>query len=113
MTAIASRRRTAMVTFFHTDGDRITPDDALVQHLDPGAFDKAELDQAAFELDVGQRGAGLGGGDAMDHAEKPRLASPSGNCGRASLACVMACHFNRERTGQAQRPQRRVSLERL
>ena len=52
---------------FHANGDRVSPDGALMQHLDPRAFDEAELDQAAFELGVRQRGAGLGGGDAMDH----------------------------------------------
>ena len=41
--------------------DRIASDDALVQHLDPGAFDEAEFDQAAFEFDVRQRRARAAG----------------------------------------------------
>ena len=40
---------------FDTDGNRIPPDDAFVQNLDLGAFDEAEFDQAAFELDIRQR----------------------------------------------------------
>ena len=50
MMAMASRRRTAMVTFVDANRDRIAADNALVQHLDPGAFDEAELDQPAFEF---------------------------------------------------------------
>ena len=51
MMAIASRRRTAMVTF-SANGDRIAPDGALMQHLHPRALDKAHLDQPAFKFDI-------------------------------------------------------------
>ena len=50
------------------DGDRIASDNALMQHLDPGAFDKAEFDQPAFKFDRRQRGAGAAGRDVVDHA---------------------------------------------
>ena len=51
------------------DGDRIAADQALVQDLDPGALDEAELDQPALELDVRERRAGIPGGKVLDDAE--------------------------------------------
>ena len=68
MMAMASRRRTAIGDVLDADGDRVAPDQALVQHLDPGALDEAELDQPAFELDGRQRRAGVIGGEVLDHA---------------------------------------------
>ena len=39
-----------------------------MQHLDPGAFDETEFDQAAFEFNGRQRGARIAGGEVLDHA---------------------------------------------
>src|SRR4029077_20314578 len=50
--------------------DRIAPDHALMQHLDPCALDKAEFDQAAFELGVGPRRSRAAGIEVLNHAGK-------------------------------------------
>src|ERR1700731_414418 len=50
------------------DRDRVAPDDALMQDLDPGAFDEAELDQPAFEFNGRQRGVRIVGGETTDDA---------------------------------------------
>ena len=36
----------------HLHGDGIAPEQTFVQQLDAGAFDKAQLQQAAFQLDL-------------------------------------------------------------
>ena len=52
------------------DGNRVAPDNALVEHLDLGAFDETELDQPAFEFRCWQRGTGLARIQPMDHPGK-------------------------------------------
>jgi hypothetical protein len=42
-----------------TNGDRVTPDNAFMKYFHPRTFDEAEFDQAAFEFDRRQRGAGV------------------------------------------------------
>ena len=56
--AMASRRRSAMVVCGDAHGDGIAAEQALVQQLDVGAFDEAQLDQPAFQFRAGQAGAG-------------------------------------------------------
>src|SRR5438105_14825445 len=51
-----------------TNRDRIAPDDAFVQHLDPCALDEAEFDQAALEFSVRQRRARAASVQALNHA---------------------------------------------
>ena len=52
------------------NGDGIAAEQALVQQLDVGAFDEAQLDQPAFEFRAGQAGAGAVHGELMDTAAK-------------------------------------------
>ena len=76
MMAIASRRRTAMVTFSTRTAIGIAADDAFVQDLDPRALDEAEFDQPAFKLGVGQCRACLAGGEMLDHAGEAAPGKP-------------------------------------
>jgi len=68
MMAMASRRRTAIVTFSTRTaiGSRPTMLRAAPR---PCAFDKAEFDQPAFQFDGRQRRTGIAGGEMMDHPE--------------------------------------------
>lgn len=59
--------------------NRVTTDNALMKHLDFGALDEPELDQAAFELKRRQRGTGLAGGKPMDHPGKAAIGEAQGH----------------------------------
>ena len=48
--------------------DRVAADDALMQYLDAGAFDKAELDQPALEFGIRECRICVTGGEMLDHA---------------------------------------------
>jgi len=86
MTAMASRRRTAMVTFSTRTAIGSRPTTPSCSTFDPGAFDEAELDQAAFELRCqAARSRPSAAGDAMDHA---REAAPD-QSQRQLRACVV------------------------
>jgi hypothetical protein len=50
-----------------TNGNRITPDNALMEHFHPGPLDETELDQPAFEFERGKRGVHLVSVNMMDH----------------------------------------------
>ena len=95
------------------DRDRIAPDEALMQHLDPGALDEAELDQPAFELDGRQRRAGIAGGRGGESRREAALGQSQRQLRTRIVCSVMTCHFNARRAGQAQRMNDGVTLERL
>ena len=102
----------------HRDGDvldahrdRIAADDALMQHLDPGALDEAEFDQPAFEFDRPtapsrlRRRRGVG--------SRPRSRAwpvPAAIADARRSASVMACISNRRPAGQARRLEMRLLL---
>ena len=67
---MASRRRSAMVVCGDAHGDGIAAEQALMQQLDVGALDEAQLDQPAFQFRAGQAGAGAVHGELMDAATK-------------------------------------------
>lgn len=69
---VAAAKGDAHVVKAHAD--RIATDKALVQDLDPRAFDEAHLQQAALKFRGGETASGGAGPNFGDHAGKATLA---------------------------------------
>ena len=64
------------------NGNRITPENALVKYLDAGSLDEAEFDETAFEFDRGKRGVHGSGIKMLDHAGIAALGEAEPHLGR-------------------------------
>ena len=95
MMAMASRRRTAMVMLSTRTAIGSRPTSALVQDLDPGALDEAELDQPALELDVRERRAGVLGGEVLDDAGIAALGQAQRHLAARIMGVGHALYFQR------------------
>ncbi len=65
---LAAAQRDGLIGDAHGNG--IAAEQALVQQLDVGTFEEAQLDQTAFQLRAGQTGAGAVHREPMDAATK-------------------------------------------
>ena len=73
------------------NGNRITPENALMEHLDAGSLDEAEFDETALQLDRGKRGVHLSGIKMLDHTGIAALGEAEPHLGRR-IALIDGCH---------------------